>query len=78
MYRRIKSLEAIKFQKQKETEWLSEDKKMLNLSITIKDLDRFVSGDLEIIEVDSEKSLKQGNNIQNLDELNKSVNGIKL
>lgn len=55
----MKSLEGMKFQKTQLSQWQEEDKSRLDFSLSIKDLDSFLSGDFEIEDIKSLKSIKQ-------------------
>jgi hypothetical protein len=42
------------------SEWLEEDKKFLNNSVTLKEIDKFVTGDFDVVEINNEKRLRNG------------------
>jgi hypothetical protein len=39
------------------TEWIIEDRKFLDISVSLKEMDKFLSADFEIIEINNEKSV---------------------
>lgn len=58
--RKKKSLEGTKIQQEKLNQWLIEDKNFLKLNISISSsLDKFVSGDFELADVNNLKELSQ-------------------
>ncbi len=56
--RRLKSLEGSRIQQLKLNQYIVEDKKLLNISISVNDLSNFMSGDLDIIEAFNEIFIK--------------------
>ena len=42
------------------SEWLEEDKKFLNTSISLKEVEKFVTGDFDVVEINNEKRLRHG------------------
>jgi hypothetical protein len=50
----------MKLQQMKIEQWLEQDKKLLNSSIALNNLDQFMSGDLELPEIYGELYIKIG------------------
>ena len=56
--RRLKSLEGTRIQQLKLNQYILEDKKLLNISLSTNDLSNFMSGDLDIVEAFNEMFIK--------------------
>jgi hypothetical protein len=58
--RRNRSLQEIKIQSEKQSSWFEEDKiKFLDTNVNIRDIQKFISADFEMIEYSNERKINQ-------------------